>query len=51
MISGDPIMYRNKVIYFETGPVKLKLKGKYIIMLFNVLLLGRDETVLGMPFL
>jgi len=26
MISGDPILYRNSIIYFETGPVKLEIK-------------------------
>jgi len=26
-ISGDLILYRNGIIYFETGPVKLEIKG------------------------
>ncbi len=26
-ISGDPIIYRDKIIYFEIRPIKLELKG------------------------
>ena len=25
-ISGDPILYRNSIIYFKTGPVKITIK-------------------------
>ena len=49
MILGDPISYRNKVIYIETEPVELKIKGRIIIINFNILLLGKDKVVLGMP--
>ena len=35
----------------ETGPVKVEIKGKKIIISFNILLLGKDKAVLGMPFL
>ena len=35
----------------ETGPVKLELEGREIVILFNILLLGKDKAVLGMPFL
>ena len=51
IISGDPIMYRDGMIYFKTGLVELKLKGRRIVMLFDVLLLGKDKAVLGMLFL
>ena len=51
IISGDPILYRNGIIYFETGPVKIEIKGQKAVVLFNVLLLGKDKAVLGMPFL
>ena len=51
MISKDPILYKNNIIYFETGSVKLQVKRQKIIVLFNILLLGKDEAVLGMPFL
>src|SRR6266581_3640582 len=50
-ISGDLIIYRDGMIYFKIGLVKLKLEGRRIVMLFNVLLLGKDKAVLGMPFL
>jgi hypothetical protein len=44
-------MYGDEIIYFETGLIELKLEGRRIIISFNVLLLGKDEAVLGMPFL
>ena len=44
-------MYKNKIIYFKIKLVELKIEGKHIIILFNVLLLGKDEAVLGMLFL
>src|SRR6266702_2999930 len=50
-ISGDPIMYGDGMIYFKIGLVELELKGRRIIMSFNVLLLWKDEAVLGIPFL
>ena len=33
------------------GPVKLELEGRKIVILFNILLLGKDKVVLGIPFL
>ncbi len=50
-ILKDPILYRDGIIYLETGPVELEIKGKYIVMSFNVLLLRKNKTVLGIPFL
>ena len=44
-------MYKDRIIYLETGPVELELEGKCIVMSFNVLLLGKNKAVLGMPFL
>jgi len=35
----------------ETGPVKVKIKGKKVIIFFNILLLGKDKVVLGILFL
>ena len=26
-ISGDPILYKNSIIHFETGPVVIEIKG------------------------
>jgi len=51
IISGDPILYRNNIIHFKTGLVKIEIKGQKIVVLFNVLLLDKDKAVLGMPFL
>ena len=51
MILKDLIIYKNKIIYFKIGLVKLELKGRRIIMLFNVLLLEKNKAVLGMLFL
>ena len=50
-ISGDLITYKDGIIYLKTGLVELELKGKRIIILFNILLLGKDKTVLRMLFL
>jgi len=50
-ILGDLILYKDGMIYFETGLVELEIKGKHIIMSFNVLLLKKNKAVLGMPFL
>jgi len=51
MILGDLIIYKDGVIYLKTGLVGLEVKGRYVVMLFNILLLGKDKTVLGMLFL
>ena len=50
-ILGDLIIYRDKMIYFKIRLVELELKGRCIVILFNILLLGKDEAVLGMLFL
>jgi len=50
-ISGDLILYGNGIIYFKTGPVELEIKGWKVVVLFNVLLLGKDKAVLGILFL
>jgi len=50
-ISGDLILYGNGIIHFETGPVKIKIKGWKVVVSFDVLLLGKDKAVLGILFL
>ena len=35
----------------ETGLIKVEIKGRKIVISFNILLLGKDEAVLGIPFL
>ena len=50
-ILGDPILYRDGIIWMETGPVKVEVKGRKIVISFNILLLGKDKMVLGILFL
>ncbi len=50
-ISGDLILYKDRIIYFETGLVEVEIEEWNIVIFFDVLLLRKDETVLGMPFL
>ena len=49
MILGDPISYKNRVIYIKIEPVELRIKGWRVIINFNILLLGKDKVVLEMP--
>ena len=51
IISGDLILYRNDIIYFKTGPVEIEIKRQKAVVLFDVLLLGKDKAVLGILFL
>ena len=48
MILGDPISYKNGVIYLETEPIQLQVEGRNICISFNILLLGNDKAVLKM---
>ena len=50
-ILEDPILYGNGMIYLKTGPVEIEIKEWKAAILFDVLLLGKDKAVLGMPFL
>jgi len=36
------------MIYLEIEPMELNIEGRSITILFNILLLGKDEAVLGM---
>jgi len=49
MILRDLINYRENIINLEIGLVIIRIKGKEVIMNFDILLLGNDEAVLGMP--
>ena len=49
IISGDPIFYKNKIIYIKTKLVELRIKRWTVIINSNILLLGKDKVVLGMP--
>ena len=35
----------------EIGLVEIEIKGRKIIVSFNILLLGKDKVALGIPFL
>ena len=39
------------MIYFKIKLMELEIEGRYIIIFFNMLPLGKDKAVLGMPFL
>ena len=45
------ITYKDGIIQLKTGPLNITLEGRIIKISFNILLLGNDEAVLGMPFL
>jgi hypothetical protein len=47
IISGDLVLYKDKIINLKTEPVQVNIKRYNIIMNFNILLLGQDEAVLG----
>jgi len=49
MILGDLINYKRGIINLEIGLVIIRIEGKKIIINFNILLLGNNKVVLGMP--
>jgi len=49
IILKDLINYRRGVINMETELTIIRIKGKEIIISFNILLLGNNKAVLGMP--
>jgi len=49
MILGDLINYRGGIINLEIGPVMIRIEGKKVTINFDILPLGNDEAVLGMP--
>jgi len=51
IILKDLISYRGGIINLKIGLVIIRIKGKEVIINFNILLLGNDEVVLGMPWL
>ena len=50
-ILGDLILYRDGIIQIEIGLVEVKIKGRKIIISFNILLLGKNKAVLRILFL
>jgi len=49
IILGDLINYSRGIINLEIGLVIIRIKGKEITINFNILLLGNNKAVLGMP--
>ena len=49
IILGNPIAYRGGIINLKIGPIQITIKEKYIKISFNILLLGKDKVILGMP--
>jgi len=49
IILGDLIAYRGGIINLKIGLIQIVIKGRLVIISFNILLLGKDEAVLGMP--
>jgi len=49
MILRDLINYRGDIINLKIGLVIIRIKEKEVIINFNILLLGNDKAVLGMP--
>ena len=46
IILGDPISYKNKVIYIKTKSVELRIKRQTVVINFNILPLEKDKVVL-----
>jgi len=49
LILENLINYRKGIINLEIGLVIIRIKGKEIIMNFNILPLGNNKVVLRMP--
>jgi len=49
IILKDLINYKEGVINIETKLIIIKIEGKEIMISFNILLLGYNKVVLGMP--
>ena len=45
-ILGDLILYRDSIIWIEIGLVKIEIKGKKVVISFNILPLGKNKAVL-----
>jgi hypothetical protein len=46
-ILEDLVLYKDRIINLETGPVQIDIEKRNIIINFNILLLGQDKAVLG----
>ena len=48
-ILEDLIAYGEGVIYIKIELIQITIKGRQITISFNILLLGKDKVVLGIP--
>jgi hypothetical protein len=48
MILGELVLYKDRMINLEIRLVQINIKGRDIIVNFNILPLRQDEAVLGM---
>jgi len=51
IILRDLVNYKGGIINIEIEIIIIRIKGKEIIISFNILLLGNDKVVLGMLWL
>jgi len=49
MILGDLINYRGGIINLEIGLAIIRIERKEVMINFDILLLGNNKAVLGMP--
>ena len=49
IISWNLINYKGNIINIKTGLVIIRIEGKEIIINFNILLLGNNKIILGIP--
>ena len=50
-ILKDLILYKDRIIYLKIRLVELEIKGKNVVVSFDILLLKKDKVVLKMLFL
>ena len=51
IILGELVLYKNNIINLKTGPIQVNIKGRSIIVNFNILPLKTDKAVLGIIWL
>jgi len=49
IILENLINYKGNIINLEIGLVIIRIEGKEVMINFNILLLGNNKAVLGMP--
>ena len=46
IILGELVLYKDNIINLKTGLIQVNIKGRNIIVNFNILLLRQDKAVL-----